>query len=92
MITAAKRVTSIPGRRGFGAARSDVTATLNVDDPDRTTAQIAPNLKLHVDGKPAATVEDEDEDGPRYRPQARAMLGKKIARFLSTTGIYPASF
>jgi len=92
MITAAKRVTSIPGRRGFGVVRSDVTATLNVDDPDRSTAQIAPSLKLHVDGKPAAAGEDEDEDEPRYRPQARAMLGRKIPRFLFTTGIYSASF
>ena len=81
MITASKRITSAPsGRRGIGAVRSDVTATLNVDDPDRTTAQIAPELKLHVDGEPAAA-DVEDEDIPRYRPQARAMRGKKIPRF-----------
>jgi hypothetical protein len=36
-------------------------------------------LKLGVDGEPAAA--DEDEPVPRYRPQARAILGKKIPRF-----------
>ena len=81
MITASKRITSVPGgRRGIGAARSDVTATLNVEDPDRTTAQIDPGLKLRVGGELAAA-DEEDEDIPRYRPQARAMLGKKVPRF-----------
>jgi hypothetical protein len=81
MITASKRITSAPGgRRGIGAVRSDVTATLNVDDPDRTTAQIDSDLKLRVGGELAAA-DEEDEDVPRYRPQARAMLGKKVARF-----------
>jgi hypothetical protein len=79
-------MTSAPGaRRGIGAARSDVTATLNVNDPDRTTAQVAPKLKLCVDGEPAAA-DEEDEDVSRYRPQARAMLGKKIPRFSFTIG------
>ena len=87
MITASKRITSAPGRRrGIGAARSDITATLNVDDPDWTRTQIAPELKLHVDGEPAAA-DEEDEDVLRYRPQARAMLGKKIPRFSFTTFI-----
>jgi len=81
MITASKRITSTGGRRGVGAVRSDVTATLNVDDPDRTTAQIAPKLKLRVDGELAAADEDEDEDEPRYRPQARMVLAKKVPRF-----------
>ena len=81
MITASKRITSTGGRRGVGAVRSDVTATLNIDDPDRATAQIAPKLKLHVDGEPAAADEDEDEDEPRYRPQPRFLLGKKVPRF-----------
>ena len=53
--------------------------TLDVDDPDRTTAQMGPNLKLRVDGELAAAGE-EDDDVPRYRPQARATLGKKIPR------------
>jgi hypothetical protein len=82
MITVSKRITSTPGgRRGIGAARSDVTAiqTLNDDDPDRTTAQMDPNLKLRVDGELAAA-DGKDDDVPRYRPQARAMLGKKIPR------------
>lgn len=93
MITASQRITSAPGRRrGIGAARSDVTATLNVDDPDRTTAQIDSNLKLRVDGEPVAA-DEEDEDVPRYRPQARAMLGKKVARFPFTDFIFlSASF
>jgi hypothetical protein len=36
-------------------------------------------LKLGVDGEPVAA--DEDEPVPRYRLQARAILGKKIPRF-----------
>jgi hypothetical protein len=42
-------------------------------------------LKLRVDGEPAAA-DEEDEDVSRCRPQARAMLGKKIPRFSFTTG------
>jgi hypothetical protein len=53
---------------------------LNDDDPDRTTAQMDPNLKLRVDGELAAA-DGKDDDVPRYRPQARAMLGKKIPSF-----------
>ena len=83
MITASKRITSARGeRRGIAAALSDVTAiqTLNVEDPDRTTAQMDPNMKLRVDGELAAA-DEEDDDVPRYRPEARATLGKKFPRF-----------
>ena len=67
------------GRRGIGAARSDVTATLNVDDLDRTTAQIAPELKLRVDGEPAA-VDEEDEGVPRYIGDIGHRQGRCVAR------------
>jgi hypothetical protein len=81
MITASKRITSAPGgRRKIGTARSDVTATLNVDDPDRTTAQIAPELK-RIDGEPA----DEDEPVPRYRGRCGA---RKFQGFLSRAAFF----
>lgn len=51
-----------------------------MDDPDRTTVQITPESKLHVDGE-STGADEEDEDLPRYRPQERAILGKKIPRF-----------
>ena len=73
MITTSKRITS--GRREVGAARSDVTATLNIDDPDRPTAQIAPDLKLRIDGEPTAADEEEDIGHRQGRCGARKFQG-----------------